>query len=940
MYIKALKYYKANDFVDAKEEFRQVDARIPGYEFTDKYLSEIDQALTGKPAVIVPPPVAVVSPISAPAVVVTAAPVVDDSRQKELEYERQRVQELKDKTDQAQEIYVMALKSYREHQWEISKAQFESVEQIIPDYKHTHRYLEKIEDRMARTASSVNPVVVVSPVAVVTPAPVVVAPAPVESSMPAEVKVAISLEDQQKQAQDIAALAMKSAELYRQIADVADDQTTVQTKKKMAQVDEILKNLKENKERLLRQMQEDQWRQQQEESKARQEEQRAQTEKMYQDAVEYLRSHEYAKAKIKFLELENKIPDYKATRRYLSRIDKDLQQANAQAITVHEQEEALHLKQLQDKEDAAQWRQSQEEQEKQRQIQQQQQAALGQLAQKASDINDDIIRLSKQQDYEAMKEKFAELENTVTALTTLKDEMAKQKDRTEREKQLTDENIRQRNEELAAQKREDQQIHAYYSAEPLKEYRPELSDQPDGAADQYRRREIMQEQNTLFSEGVDRFEHKKYSQAKLLFGELADQHDRRAEVWLKKVDRAITRELLKSQEGEERERTAFIADQLKAQRELIIIQERERQRQKKLTEELERQKRLYEDDRLFQLRKEETMKIQERERERQEEKRLRLEKENEKQQEMMRFHKIVIVIKPQSVAVPQHPVVISPIPSPAAPAISPKQLRAQIDFSNKRKAFLDNKYRKEQKEQARQARIKADAEARQKRIEEKQKEKARREEERQARMKAEAEAREKIKEQRQREEEHQEELKAQREEEREARIKAEADAKAQQAQAQAERLAQEEKHKEEVLREQEEQRQEKMKQEEIIRQEAQHREELEQEERQRQAQLQAQREAVRKQLEDGVEAMYQDALSLYNQGEYTAAADRFKDVQDILPGYKRAEQYMNEARQKSLNVKPQAVTIAAPSASAGSSTPVSRQDDVTKALDLFDPNAK
>ena len=164
----------------------------------------------------------------------------------------------------------------------------------------------------------------------------------------------------------------------------------------------------------------------------------------------------------------------------------------------------------------------------------------------------------------------------------------------------------------------------------------------------------------LFSEGVDRYEHKKYTQAKLLFGELADQHDRRAEAWLKKVDRAITRELLRSQEGEERERTAFIADQLRAQRELVIIQERERQRQKKLTEELERQKRLYEDDRLLQMRKEETMKAQERERQRQEEKRLQLEKENEK------HRKCCVSIKlksAQAVSLKLQPVPVTPSPA-------------------------------------------------------------------------------------------------------------------------------------------------------------------------------------------------------------------------------------------------------------------------------------
>jgi len=96
-----------------------------------------------------------------------------------------------------------------------------------------------------------------------------------------------------------------------------------------------------------------------------------------------------------------------------------------------------------------------------------------------------------------------------------------------------------------------------------------------------------------------------------------------------------------------------------------------------------------------------------------------------------------------------------------------------------------------------------------------------------------------------------------------------------------------------------------MKQDEIVREEAQRRADLEKQEHERQAQIEAQRQAVRKQLEDGVEEMYQDALSLYQQGDYKSAADRFKDVQDILPGYKRTEQYMDEARQKSLIIKPQ-----------------------------------
>jgi len=801
LYSAAITLYDRKNMDEALEKFNDIEKLSPDFKSTRAYISRIEQTVSEERA--------------------------------------------QGNTALIDKIYTRAVQLFRDQQWDGSFAQFESVEQMSPDYKDTRRYLQKIEDVNGKNAQA-------KPAA----APEAVVPQGIPQ---VQIKANVSLEDQQKQVQEIAALAEKSEQLYRQVAEMSNDRSTAQMKRKMAKVNEILNSLKKAKERLLRHMQEEQWKEKQEESKSKQEERRAEADKMYHDGVEYLRSHDYASAKIKFLELENIIPDYKATRRYLNRIENEQEQAGVEAVTGNEKLESAHLGLLQNKENTAEFLRNQQDQEKQQKQEQQQQASLKDFAQKASDINDDIIRLSQNQDYEGMKAKFTELENTVTALTTLKDEMANEKDRHARDQQLALESADQRAKMHSAQEREDREIHAYYRAEPLKEYRPVLSNQPSDA-DHYKHREIMQEQNMLFNEGVDRYEHKKYTQAKLLFGELADQNDRRAESWLKKVDRAITRELLRSQEGEERERTAFIADQLKAQRQLIIIQERERRRQKKLTEELERQKRLYEDDRLLQLRKEETLKVQERERQRQEEKRLKLEKESEKQQESLRFHKIVP-------AVPK--AVVAPVPPVAGTAMTPQQIKAQVDFSNKRKAFLDKKYMEDQKEQVRQ-----------KRIEEKQLEK---------------------------------------------------------------------KHREEFLRQQKLEREEKIKQEAIMREEAKNRRDIQRQERQRQAQLEAQREAVRRELENGVEAMYQEALGLYKKGDFMAAADKFKDVQDILPGYKKSGQLMDDARQKSMNVPPHEGT-ASDSSEEITDVPASHpavvvsqpthEDDVSKALDIFDPNAK
>ncbi len=114
--------------------------------------------------------------------------------------------------------------------------------------------------------------------------------------------------------------------------------------------------------------------------------------------------------------------------------------------------------------------------------------------------------------------------------------------------------------------------------------------------------------------------------------------------------------------------------------------------------------------------------------------------------------------------------------------------------------------------------------------------------------------------------------------------------------------------------------------------------------------LEARRKAVRKELEDGVEMMYKQALSLYDQGNFTAAADKFKDIEDVLPGYKRTQEFMHKARQRTADQGPPpnalpvsshvAAAVPAAPVAAAASSPVSRQDAISKTLDLFDSNVK
>ena len=906
LYLQALNLYKSKSYEEAKKKFEEVALVIPNFKSTTKYLNRIDNAIQHEKQRLAEEQQKALDKAQAEALrqkrlaqkeqeikrehdlkdqesqhkkeleehkrlMEKAQEEAEQLRLKKLEDQREQAKVLKDKKSHADKIYAQAIRLYRDQQYEAAKKEFLSAQEIIANYKLSNSYLNKIDKRIKEMQledqhrkelaaqrlrdeklkedrnnqarnMKVNP-----PDSTVKPSIVQVKVTP-PANKSAVVKSSDPIKEQQKQAEQIAELANNSAILYRQIADIADDRETFQTKKKIAKVDRVLNDLKEKKERLLTQMLAEQQRR-------HDQERRAEAQELYSEGQSFLRSNDYANAKIKFLGVEDIIPDYKFTRSYLSSIEDEQKQAGIRIIMEDKERKVQYLKDLKDKEAAEIQRHAQEERERL----EGQQSALKQLAQKASDINDEIIRLSKIQDFEKIKEKFAELENTVVALKTLKDIINKEKRVQESEKQPIENSV------IVSSKR-------HVTVVPVSSAHP--SD-----IDVLKHRDMVKEQNALFKEGVDRYEHRKFVQAKILFDELDQQQDARAKAWLKKVDRAITRDLLKNEAADEKERSSYLSDQLKAQRQLLVIQESERQRQKKLAEELERQKRLFEDNHSFELRKEETLKIQERERQQQEEKQSILSKETSKQEEMYRFHKIKFTPKPA----------LKPTVVKTKAILNPKtNFNSKVSAPKIKWLFPSNvaaKQIQEQNQKVRQAKMNAEDAERQERLDEQQRQRER----------------------------------------------------------QKELISQQQEQKAELIRQQQRQREVLIRQNEILREQEKRRQDLYAQERERQSQLESQREEVRKQLEIGVEEMYKEALSLYNQGDYSQAADRFKDVQDIIPGYKRSSQFMDEARMKTMTTQPQAPIAsnenqASPNGTAPTS--VSHQDDVSKALDLFDPNAK
>lgn len=284
-YGEAMRLYKDKKYKKAKEKFQEVEWVMPDYKATDKYLKRIDKDIEREQKQI------------------------DQENARALE--RQRWQEVVTKgkmgeqkkkadrqqlEDQAKFLYQPAVALFNKKRMDEAWEKFNEIEKIIPNYKSTHSYMDRILKDHPEKAKQLK-------------------------------------EQEIQETQLLTDLVTRSARLYGQISELANDKNTVVAKKKLAKVEEVLNNLKQEKERTLKQIHEGEERKQQKEQ-----------------------------AKIKALE---------------------------------------------------------EQQRREKQAQRQQQ--LTDIAQKAADINDEILKLVQAKDYTRAKAKFDELERTMADLRSVKE---------------------------------------------------------------------------------------------------------------------------------------------------------------------------------------------------------------------------------------------------------------------------------------------------------------------------------------------------------------------------------------------------------------------------------------------------------------------------------------------------------------------------------------
>ncbi len=1106
-YSIALELYRSQRYVEAREKFIEAAVKLPKYKQLPEYLRTID------------------------------AKIMDQQKAKEhqefLVKKQKELEELKEKTDHAQSLYDQALKLYRLRDYPAATAKFKEVVEIFPNFKDTQRYLIRIQEDIAEEQKQSQQAIERQKQAAVQAearrekeksaieardqhligqakmkqeeirmrrqanVPVKGSPSVVRPIFSPLTGVQ-SKEEEMKEAQAISELAQKSSLLYSQITGLANDRNLAPAKKKLAQVEQVLNNLKQQKQKILQQMREQEEHARQEELKRQQEMRRAEMEKTYDDAIVLLREKQFDAAKAKFYVIENGLPNFRSTRQYLNRIEQDRKQAEADAILERTRAEEKRIKELQEKQRSeeiarqkaeAERKQKEEAEarERQRKLKEAQGEEIKSLAEKASILNDDILILSKTKDYQGVKAKFDELEKVLTSLQSVKRNIAdlaqQQEDVKHRQqedaKHHQEDHQRQMHQQKALQEARHEAISLRVnSADFNSAVRPlsqELAPVPNLSREAHKQavdarnvealkqREIRRQQEVVFHQGVDLYERKKYSAAKLIFEDLAPQ-DRRAQAYLKNIKHAMQEEIIKVKSKEEKTRTEFIAEHIQQERRLSIIREREAAHQRQLTRELEVQKRIFEDQRQEDRRRLEALKMEDRERFQRELQRRRLDNQNKKDKENYEFRRVRVapkppahkpsVVKPVEVVVTPAPVIVPPVPprvvapeavnslppvgsidknslplvgraregeesqtgnggviSAAAVVVAPlldksqltsEQRKTQVEFSDRRKKYLDLQYKKEQKQKAIEDRKRQKEEARQKAEEDKkqkiadkakkseqedhskelaeknQKEqeekvqKIRKDQEEQAKHSKELRE-QKLKEEQERraqEEKRRQELKQKQDEERKKEVERRRQLAEQKEREHIEQLKKEELARQEKVAQQVKAREEaRLKAEELRRQkeadeakarkqreeaeaearrqkaaadaQAKQKAEMEQAIRERREKLESERQEIQRKLTEGADAMYQEAADLYKKGDYPAAVAKFQDVEDILPNYKQTRDYINKARTNA-SAKPEEPQIMVPEKSAVPSSRVpstSRDEAIQKTLDLFDPNA-
>ncbi len=971
VYNEAVSLYKNKKYMEAKKKFEEVEWVVPDYKASRNYIARADKDMAAEQARV--------DQIKAKELALQQWEEEVAKRKKEAleqkeaqEKEKQRIKQLE---EQVAFVYQAAVNLFDKKTYDESLEKFNDVDKTLPGYRSTKAYIAKIalikekdiqkqaqiaemekkrqaqeearkqkQDMLAKEAEArrkakeeeilnreaqrvKKEAVRVEQAKQPEQKPEVKKNEEKKSEIPPIVqepsKTVLTKEQEIDEAKIIESLAQRSAQVLQKISMLAEDKRMAPVKKKMAKVDEMLNRIKQQKESILRQLREDEERERKRQEKIAHEQRMAQIKYQYDEAIIHLRNQKFEEAYTSFLQIETDSPNYKMTRWYLAHIKEDAKQAERQAVLERTIKEEDRLQALEAKRQheailvkAAEEERRRAEEERRRQLRQAQESEIQTLADKAVNLNDEILAASKAKDFNLAKAKFSELESLLETLEALKrtivqednkesQEKAKPKERPEQKlKEKTDVeqkpiepkapvvsktiNKKLTPREVLLKDRKERQAQAKAmlleeaQQEKLKRAERLAAEKAKRERQDYEQVEIERSKDEVFDHAIALYKAKKYTAAKVIFDDLSNHGYKAAKAYSIKIERYYEKVTARASAAHERERSLFIAEQIRKQKMANALAQKERARQVELNAQFERQRRYAEESGQREKIRMEALRLKERENRRLDEERAREQRKREKEDEELMFRRV-----PLTPAAQEQPVKVEeskpvkPISMDEAESVqnNDKARQEQVEFSNKRKKHFEDQH-----------------------------------------------ARELI-----------EKRKDQLKQEAEARKQQEADRKNQLAKAKME----EQQRKIELK---------KQKEQEII--ENKKKEELAKKAKEHQKQLEDERKAIEQRLNESASAIYEEAMGLYKKENYEAAYNKLKDLEDILPDFKQTRKFMEQAKTNMEKPVPVTVPVSSMEIQAPVSQspvtvdkrsdktnelpPVDRDEAIKKTLEVFD----
>jgi len=277
LYKEAIGNYKVRKFKLAKEYFLEIDSILPKYKDTLKYLSRIDVDIRGEEQRTL------TEKYKAQTLV----------RKKEQEEWHRIIEESEKKLEgkmkqQAEPVYQEALYYYKQREFDLAKNRFEEVERIFTDYKSTGKYLGRIDQDAAN-----------------------------------------EIERQEQERLRKYEQEIRDKELARKRNE--------RRLEKLREAEEKNRIEKFEREVAARRKDREEWLEVLRESEMeRQRKLTQQADYIYQEAVLYYKRRDFKEAREDFLEVEQILPDYKSTVRFLTKVDRAIAQEEQQRLVQKE----------------------------------------------------------------------------------------------------------------------------------------------------------------------------------------------------------------------------------------------------------------------------------------------------------------------------------------------------------------------------------------------------------------------------------------------------------------------------------------------------------------------------------------------------------------------------------------------------------------------------